>query len=114
MAGLSVGVLGAGGVGIATAGALIQQGLVGRLTIYDRTAERAEGEALDHLHALPLLPNAEIRGLGIDCIEPEDVLVVTVGHHTKVGESRLDTLEHNIEIMAATAKPSSSAGCPGS
>jgi len=112
MAGLRVGILGAGGVGIATAGALIQQGLVGRLTIYDRTAERAEGEALDYLHALPLLPNAEIRGLGIDCIEPEDVLVVTVGHHTKPGESRLDTLEHNIAVMAETATAIERGGLP--
>ena len=112
MAGLRVGILGAGGVGIATAGALIQQGLVGRLTIYDRTAERAEGEALDYLHALPLLPNAEIRGLGIDSIEPEDVLVVTVGHHTKPGESRLDTLEHNIEVMASTAEAIERGGLP--
>jgi len=112
MAGLHVGILGAGGVGIATAGALIQQGLVGRLTIYDRTAERAEGEALDYLHALPLLPNAEIRGLGIGCIEPEDVLVVTVGHHTQPGESRLDTLAHNIEVMADTAALIEKGGLP--
>ena len=112
MAGLRVGIVGAGGVGIATVGALIQQGLVGRLTIYDRTAERAEGEALDYLHALPLLPNAEIRGLGIECIEPEDVLVVTVGHHTKPGESRLDTLEGNVEVMASTAEAIERGGLP--
>ena len=46
------------GVGIATAGALIMQGLAGRITLYDRTGIRARGEALDYLHALPLLPIA--------------------------------------------------------
>ena len=41
MAGLRVGIVGAGGVGIATAGALIMQGLAGRITLYDRTGIRA-------------------------------------------------------------------------
>ncbi|HEX9467870.1 MAG TPA: L-lactate dehydrogenase [Acidimicrobiia bacterium] len=112
MAGLNVGILGAGGVGIATAGALIHQGLAGRITLYDRTLERAQGEALDFLHALPLLPRAEIRGQGLDAIEPEDVLVVTVGHHTKTGETRLELLEHNIEIMATTAEAIEAGGLP--
>ena len=87
MPGLSVGILGAGGVGIATAGALIQQGLAGQVTIYARNADHARGEALDFLHARPLLPHTEIRGRGMDELEPEDVLVITVGHHTKPGES---------------------------
>ena len=104
MPGLRVGIVGAGGVGMACAGALIHQGLAGCLTLYDRTADRACGEALDYLHALPLLARTEIRGRGLDEIEAEDVLVITVGHHTSVGESRLDVLEHNLEIMAATAQ----------
>ena len=104
MPGLSVGILGAGGVGIATAGALIQQGLAGRVTIYARNADHARGEALDFLHARPLLPHTEIRGRGMDELEPEDVLVITVGHHTKPGESRLDILAHNLEIISAAAE----------
>jgi L-lactate dehydrogenase len=112
MPGLRVGIVGAGGVGISAAGAIILQGLAGRLTIYDRTPAKAEGEALDYLHGLPLLPSAEIRGRGLDAIEPEDVLVLTMGHHTKPGESRLDTLEFNIEILAATAEAIERGGLP--
>jgi L-lactate dehydrogenase len=112
VAGLRVGIVGAGGVGIAAAGAIIQQGLAGRLTIYDRTASKAEGEALDYLHGIPLLPSAEVRGRGLDAIEPEDVLIVTVGHHTQPGESRLDTLEFNIEVLAATAEAIERGGLP--
>jgi L-lactate dehydrogenase len=104
MAGLSVGVIGAGGVGIATAGAVLQQGLAGRITLYDRTENRARGEALDYLHALPLLPRTEVRGLGLDAIEAEDVLVITVGHHTKPGETRLELLQANLEITSAIAE----------
>ena len=112
MAGLSVGILGAGGVGIATAGALIQQGLAGRVTIYARNADHARGEALDFLHAPPLLPHTEIRGRGIDELEPEDVLVITVGHHTKPGESRLDILENNLVVIAAAAEAIEQGGLP--
>ena len=62
MPGLSVGIVGTGGVGIATAGALIFQGLAGRITLYGRDGDRARGEALDYSHAMPLLPSTEIRG----------------------------------------------------
>src|SRR3954471_23672857 len=105
MAGLRVGIVGAGGVGIATAGPLIMQGLAGRITLYDRTGVRARGEALDYLHALPLLPRTEIRGRSYDEFEPEDVMIVTCGHHIQPGETRLDVLGANIEILdqAATA-----------
>ena len=104
MPGLSVGILGAGGVGIATAGALIQQGLAGRVTIYARNADQARGEALDFLHARPLLPHTEIHGRGLDELEPEDVLVITVGAHTKKGESRLDILGNNLQVTSAAAE----------
>src|SRR5262245_10009220 len=112
MAGLRVGIVGTGGVGIATADALIFQGLAGCLTLYDRTADRARGEALDYLHAMPLLPATEIRGRPLDEIEPEDVLVITVGSHTTTGESRLDLLRNNLDIMAATAEAVERGGLP--
>src|SRR5438094_5225090 len=112
MAGLSVGIVGSGGVGVAVAGAILYQGLAGRITLYDRTRERAAGEALDYLHAMPLLPAAEIRGCALDDIEAEDVLVITVGHHTKAGESRLDTLEANLDVMSATAQAVEVGGLP--
>src|SRR5262245_31097351 len=112
MAELSVGIVGAGGVGIATAGALIMQGLAGRITLYDRTGVRARGEALDYLHALPLLPSAEIRGRSFEEFEPEDVMVVTVGHHIQPGESRLDVLEANIDILDHTATAMEAGGLP--
>ncbi len=112
MSGLRVGIVGAGGVGIATAGALIMQGLAGRVTLYDRTGDRARGEALDYLHALPLLPATEIRGRSFAEFEPEDVMVVTVGAHITPGETRLDVLERNIEILETTAKAMEAGGLP--
>src|SRR3954447_9598311 len=95
MAGLSVGVVGVGGVGVATASALVMRGLAGRVTVYSRDGASARGLALDFMHARPLLSRVEVRGRSMAEIEHEDILVITAGHHTKPGESRLDTLHAN-------------------
>ena len=112
MAGLHVGVMGTGGVGIATASALLSQGLAGRLTLYARSGEKARGEALDYLHAMPLLPSAEVRGRALDDVEPEDVLIVTVGAHTQPGQSRLDIAHDNLAVIVATADAIERGGLP--
>jgi L-lactate dehydrogenase len=103
MAGLAVGIVGAGGVGVATASALIMRGLAGRVTVYGRDAGAARGLALDFMHARPLLAQIEVRGRGLDEIEREDILVITAGHHTKPGETRLDMLHENIKVMDTVA-----------
>jgi len=103
MAGLAVGIIGAGGVGVATASALVMRGLAGRVTVYNRDAGVARGLALDFMHGRPLLSHIEVRGRGLDEIEREDILVITAGHHTTPGESRLDILHENIVVMEAVA-----------
>ena len=39
----------------------------------------------------------------MDEIEREDILVITAGHHTKPGESRLDVLHKNVAVMDSVA-----------
>jgi L-lactate dehydrogenase len=103
MAGLAVGIIGAGGVGVATASALVMRGLAGRVTVYNRDPGVARGLALDFMHGRPLLSHIEVRGRGLDEIEREDILVITAGHHTTPGETRLDILHENIVVMEAVA-----------
>ena len=81
-----------GGAGQAGAG-----GAGGACGAGDRGA--AHGLALDFMHARPLLPRIEVRGRGLDEIEHEDILIITAGHHTTPGESRLDVLHQNITVM---------------
>lgn len=99
MAGARVGVIGAGGVGVATASALVHRGLARCVTIYSRKPEAAQGLALDFLHARPLLPSIEIHGRGLDDIQYEDILVFAAGAHTTAGETRLDILHQNLAVM---------------
>jgi L-lactate dehydrogenase len=112
MAGLAVGIIGAGGVGVATASAVIMRGLAGQVTVYARDGGAAHGLALDFMHARPLLPRIEVRGRSLDEIEHEDILVITAGHHTTPGESRLDVLHQNIDVMDNVATKIEAGGLP--
>ena len=112
MPGLAVGIVGAGGVGVATASAVIMRGLAGRVTIYSRDGGAAHGLALDFMHARPLLTQVEVRGRSLDEIEREDILIITAGHHTTPGETRLDMLQHNIVVMDNVATAIESCALP--
>ncbi len=103
MGGLSVGIVGVGGVGVATASSLVMRGLTGRVTLYSRDGKAARGLALDFMHARPLLSRVEVRGRSMDEIDHEDILVITAGHHTQPGETRLDTFQQNLAVMDTVA-----------
>lgn len=47
--------------------------------------DAARGLALDFEHVRPLLSQIAIRGLGLDEIETEDILIFSAGHHTTPG-----------------------------
>jgi L-lactate dehydrogenase len=79
------------------------RGLAGRVTLYSRDGAVARGLALDFMHARPLLARVEVRGRSMAEIGREDILVITAGHHTKPGESRLDTLHRNAAVMDSVA-----------
>jgi L-lactate dehydrogenase len=112
MAELAIGIIGAGGVGTAAASALVMRGLAGRVTIYNRDSGAARGLALDFMHARPLLSKVEVRGCGLDEIEREDALVITPGAHTAPGETRLDILKQNLEVMDRVATAVEAGGLP--
>jgi L-lactate dehydrogenase len=60
-----------------------------------------------------LLSHIEVRGRGLDEIEREDLLVITAGHHTVAGESRLDTLHQNLGVMESIAGSIEAGELPG-
>ena len=113
MAGVSVGIVGAGGVGVATASALIMRGGANRVTVYNRDRDAAQGLALDFMHGRPLLSRIEVRGRGLHEIEREDILVITAGHHTNPGESRLDVVHQNLAVMETVATAVEAGELPG-
>jgi L-lactate dehydrogenase len=99
----SVAILGAGAVGVACAGPVLQLGLASQLTLYDLDGDRARGEALDFRHAAPLLPECTVEGESMDSIRAAHIAVLTAGVHTQPGQTRLETLDHNLAVTIDVA-----------
>lgn len=95
-----VAVIGAGNVGATFAYALVLNGLVGEIVLIDIDRQRAEGEAMDINHAVPLSNPVRVwAGDYSDCAGA-DVVVVTAGTAQRPGETRLDLVKRNADIFA--------------
>jgi L-lactate dehydrogenase len=94
-----VAVVGAGRVGSTFAYALLLEGLADEIVLIDVDRRRAEGEAMDLNHAMPLSNPARIWvGDYADCAGA-DVVVVAAGTAQRLGESRLDLNRRNAAIF---------------
>lgn len=96
-----VGLVGAGMVGSSFAYALMQRSLASELVIVDANNERAIGEAMDLNHGLPFVRNMRISAGDYSALAESSVVVITAGANQKPGETRLDLLQRNADIMAS-------------
>ena len=102
MAGINlrkVAVIGCGFVGSASAFALMQSGLFSEMVMLDVDRERAEGEALDIGHGMPLARPMQICAGDYDDITDAAIIVVTAGANQKPGETRLDLVKKNVGVF---------------
>ncbi len=94
-----IGIVGAGAVGATYAFALLQSGVAREIVLLDIDRGRAEGEAMDLSHGLPLAQPTQIRAGEYPDIADADLVVITAGVAQKPGESRLDLVHRNAEIF---------------
>lgn len=94
-----VAVIGCGFVGSASAFALMQSGLFSEMVLIDVDNDRAEGEALDIGHGMPLAKPMQIYAGNYDDIKDAAIIVVTAGANQKPGETRLDLVKKNAAIF---------------
>ncbi|MEH2204331.1 MAG: L-lactate dehydrogenase [Nostoc sp.] len=100
-----VGIIGAGNVGADVANALVLLGKCVTVVLFDRTLSKAEGQAWDIEDTIPLLKDMEIVPSNqYEDLADSDIIVVTVGVQQKEGQSRLDTLSDNAQIVRSTIK----------
>lgn len=90
---------GAGRVGSTTLFQLLLNGGVDEFGVVDVMGDRAEGEMLDLLHGTSLSHRAVFRGPGYEATENSDVVIITAGIPRKPGETRLDLLRKNVDLM---------------
>jgi len=97
--GVRVAVVGAGHVGSTFAYSLLLSGLAAEIVLIDVDRDRAEGEAMDLGHAVPLTRPTEIWvGDHADCAGAA-VTVIAGGVAQKPGETRIDLLRRNADIF---------------
>lgn len=94
-----VAIIGCGFVGSSSAFALMQSGLFSEIALIDADTARAEGEALDISHGVPFVGNVQVYAAGYDDIMDASVIVITAGAAQRPGETRLDLVNKNAQIL---------------
>lgn len=96
---IRVAIVGAGNVGATFAYSLVFSGLASEIVLIDANHSKAEGEAMDLNHTVPLAQSARIwAGDYSDCAGAA-VTVVTAGSAQRPGETRLDLVHRNTGIF---------------
>lgn len=93
-------IVGTGFVGMSYAYSLVNQGAVRELVLIDVNKDKAVGESMDLNHGLPFAPRKMNIHAG-DYSECKDanLVVITAGVNQKDGETRLELLNRNAQIM---------------
>lgn len=94
-----VAVIGCGFVGAATAFALMQSGLFSEMVLIDVDHGKAQGEALDISHGIPVASPMQVYAGDYKDVKDAAIIIITAGVNQKPGETRLDLVHNNVNIM---------------
>ena len=94
-----VAVVGTGAVGSTFAFGLLLSGLASEILLVDANERKAEGEAMDLMHAVPFARNARVWSGPIDDCRGAAVTVVAAGAAQRPGETRIDLVQKNAAIF---------------
>ena len=108
-----VAIVGCGNVGTASAYALLHSPLVRELVLLDHNEKKAEGEAMDLQHAVPLGRPVQVRAGNYRDAAYSSLVILTAGAPNKPGESRLDLLHRNAEVIRECVRELKTEGFDG-
>lgn len=108
-----VGIVGCGFVGSASAFSIMRSGLFSQMILIDYDHKRAEGEALDIGHGIPLSHPMEIKAGDYSDLTDADIVVVTAGVGQKPGETRLDLVQRNVAVFKSIIPQINESGFSG-
>ncbi|EKO1911460.1 L-lactate dehydrogenase [Clostridium botulinum] len=94
-----ISVIGAGSVGATTAYALMLSGVATEIVLVDVNKSKTEGEAMDLSHGADFVKPVNILSGDYKDTEGSDIVVITAGAAQKVGETRLQLINKNINIF---------------
>jgi L-lactate dehydrogenase len=108
-----IAVIGAGLVGATSAYALMMSRIASEIVLVDVDHERAVGEAMDLNHGIPYVSNQKIWAGTYDDVKDAAITVITAGANQKPGETRLDLVKRNSEILKGVVEAVVAAGNQG-
>ena len=95
-----VSIIGGGHVGMSAAFAMILKNTVRELVLFDRDTDKMKGEQLEFEHSLTFLGTTKITvAESPEDLKGSDVIVFTAGRAQLPGESRLNLVKSNIEVI---------------
>ena len=106
-------VVGAGSVGATYSYALAQSGLADEIILIDKNEELVQGQVLDLVHGKPFFPAVKIAVGTEDDYADAQLVVITAGSAQRPGETRLQLLQKNADIVGGIAESVASHGCRG-
>lgn len=106
-------IIGCGSVGASIAFSLMQKGYFSELVLIDANNDKAEGEAMDLSHGLPYTASMEIYAGSYEDVKDCSLIIITAGANQKPGETRIDLIDRNVEILKKIVPELSRRGCEG-
>ncbi len=100
-----VAVVGTGAVGSTFAFSLLLSGVAAEIVLIDANARKAEGEAMDLMHAVPFARTTRIWAGTVDDCAGAAITVVSAGAAQKPGETRMDLVRKNAAIFREIVPP---------
>lgn len=95
-----VAVVGCGRVGTTAAYTMYLKNNISEIILYDRNKEKILAERLDFLHSLSFLGTTKVNiAATVEDLKESDVIVYTEGVAQSPGETRLDLVKKNSEIL---------------
>ena len=94
-----VAIIGAGFVGASIAYALTIRKLAREIVLIDINEKKTEGEALDIAHGIPDMGISSVYAGGYSDCKDCDLIIITAGRNRRPGETRLDLIAGNSQIM---------------
>lgn len=94
-----IAVIGSGHVGATTAYALAMEGIAREIVLVDSDPGLATAEAMDLQHAVPLEHPVRIWAGSYRDAADAAIAIIAAGSHCRSGQTRLDLLDRNLEIV---------------
>ena len=101
-----IAIIGTGNVGAHIASAAVNRNLPAELILIDQNQDFETGQVLDLCDTLLFSPNARVSSGNLTDRETQeaDIFVITAGAAQKPGETRIDLLGRNVEILKSIQK----------